>query len=123
MKRACSGVGADCRKGKGFCKDDTGRRDEVASVSGASRQVCAGGEARSLRAGQEGRVLPPAHRPRCRGAQELRGMEPEASADSQITGPELGATRQSRRQRTAHLGWEEGIKSEGLPREEEHPFG
>ena len=46
LKTACSGVGADCRKGKGFCKDDTGRkdeggeRDEVASVSGAStRQV------------------------------------------------------------------------------------
>lgn len=55
MKTVCSGVGADCRKGKGFCKGNTGRRDEgggrdeVASVSGAStRQVCAGSEARRL---------------------------------------------------------------------------
>lgn len=132
LKRACSGAGADCRKGKAFCKDDIGRkdeggeRDEAASVSGAStRQVCARSEARRLRStGQEGCVLhisSQAQAPQSAGA--VGGKEPAVSADSQIVGPESGVAWQSRRQRRAHLGWEEGIKSEGFPREEKHPFG
>ena len=64
--------------------------------------------------GAETRRTGPDHRPRCRGAQELGEMEPEASADSQIMGPELGASRQSRRQRRARLGWEEGIRVRGI---------
>ena len=68
----------------------------------------------SRECGAETRRTGPDHRPRCRGAQELGEMEPEASADSQIMGPELGASRQSRRQRRARLGWEEGIRVRGI---------